>query len=83
VRQLSDEGRVAGSGAEWASASASGNPAYSGSSAARRSDSAEHSTGNGGAACCDTAVRAGATSGDARERRGGWSRRPRHPAAST
>jgi hypothetical protein len=83
VRQLSDEGRVPGGGAECASASAPGNSANSGSRAASRSDSAERSTGIGGAACCDTAVRTGAGSGDARERHSGWSRGPRHPAAPT
>ena len=83
MRQLSDEGRVTGGGAECASASASRNSVNSGNSAARRSDAAEHSTGSGGAACRDTPVRAGAASGDAPERRRGWSRRPRHPAAST
>jgi hypothetical protein len=78
VRQLSDEGCVAGSGAECASASSSGN---SGNSAAHRCDAAERAAGSGRAACRDTCARAG--SGDARERRRGWSRGPRHAAAST
>ena len=81
MRQLSDEGRVAGSGAERASASSSGNSANSRSSAACRGDAAERAAVSGCAAGRDTAVRAGA--GDARERRRGRSRRPRHPAAST
>jgi len=83
VRQLADEGRGPGGGAECASPCTSGTSANSGSSAARGSDAPQHSTGSGSGACCDTAIRGGAGSGDARERRRGWSRGSRHPAAST